>query len=291
MKAFIAWRGWPVLKGIGWNLALMAVGSILCAAAVNEILIPHRFVSGGVTGLAIMIHYVIPLFSVALLYALLNVPLFLIGGFIIGRRFFLYSVAGTLLLIVSIAWVDVAIPVNDKLLAALLAGMIHGLGSGIILKSLGSSGGTDILAVIFFERFSVQLGTTKLIFNILVLVAAAILFSLEAALYAFIYLYIATRMVDLVVTSLHMRKTFFIVSPSGETIARRILNEIQRGVTILRGKGAYSGQEQQVLYTATTFREMPRLKKIIRSEDPDAVVIVSDTTEVMGHRIGNQIQW
>ncbi|MDD5722801.1 MAG: YitT family protein [Syntrophales bacterium] len=172
-----------------------------------------------------------------------------------------------------------------------MASLIHGVDSWIILKSLGSSGGTDILAVIFPQSFSVQLGATKLIFNVLVLVAAALLFSLEAALYALIYLYIVTRIVDLVVTGLHKRKRFFIVSPNGETISRRILGEVHRGVTILRGKGAYSEQEKQVLYAVINFREMPRLKKNIRSENPDVVVVVSYITGVMGHRIGNQIQW
>lgn len=291
MKVRAGWRGWPVLKNISWNLGLLLTGSLLCAAAVNGILIRQHFFSGGVAGLAIMIHYLIPFLSVAFLYALANVPLFLTGWFVIGRRFFLYSVVGTLLLIAAIALVDVDIPVHDKLLAALLAGLIQGVGSGIILKSLGSSGGTDILAVIFFQRFSVQLGTTKLIFNLMILVAAALLFSLEDALYTLIYLYIATRIIDLVVTGLNQRKAFFIISPLGETISRRILNEINRGVTILHGKGAYSEQEQQILYTVINLREMAPLKEIVRNVDPDAVVVVSDTTEVMGSRIGNQIRW
>ncbi len=291
MKVLAGWRGWPVLKNISWNLGLLLTGSLLCAAAVNGILIRQHFFSGGVAGLVIMIHYLIPFLSVAFLYALANVPLFLTGWFVIGRRFFLYSVVGTLLLIAAIALVDVDIPVHDKLLAALLAGLIQGVGSGIILKSLGSSGGTDILAVIFFQRFSVQLGTTKLIFNLMILVAAALLFSLEDALYTLIYLYIATRIIDLVVTGLNQRKAFFIISPLGETISRRILNEINRGVTILHGKGAYSEQEQQILYTVINLREMAPLKEIVRNVDPDAVVVVSDTTEVMGRRIGNQLRW
>jgi uncharacterized membrane-anchored protein YitT (DUF2179 family) len=291
MKVLAGWRGWPVLKNISWNLGLLLTGSLLCAAAVIGILIRQHFFSGGVAGLAIMIHYLIPFFSVAFLYALANVPLFLTGWFVIGRRFFLYSVVGTLLLIAAIALVDVDIPVHDKLLAALLAGLIQGVGSGIILKSLGSSGGTDILAVIFFQRFSVQLGTTKLIFNLMILVAAALLFSLEDALYTLIYLYSATRIIDLVVTGLNQRKAFFIISPLGETISRRILNEINRGVTILHGKGAYSEQKQQILYTVINLREMAPLKEIVRNVDPDAVVVVSDTTEVMGRRIGNQLRW
>ena len=291
MPVFFQWSGWQVLKDIGWNLGLLILGSLLCAFAINGILIPHRFVSGGFTGMALVIHYLFPFFPVALVYFLANVPLFIAGWFFISRRFFIYSTIGMLLFAVAVAWVDVDIPVQDKLLAALLAGLIQGAGSGIILKSVGSAGGTDILSVILLQRFSIRLGTTVLGFNILVLSAAAFFFSLEDALYTLIYLYVSAKIVDLVVTGLSQRKAVFIISPKWEKISARILREIHRGVTILRGQGAYSAREQQILYTVVTFQEVANLKQIVRREDPDAFVVVSDTTEVMGHRIGNQPHW
>ena len=292
MKGVSLSRGWPILKEIGWNIFLLCTGSVVTAAGINGILIPHRFVSGGVTGLALLLHYLIPTFSVALIYAVANVPLFVSGWFFISRRFFLYSIAGTIIFSSAIAWVDLGvIPVKDPLLAAILAGLILGTGSGIILKSLGSAGGTDILSVILLQHFSIRLGTTRLAFNILVLAAAALLFSLEDALYTLIYLYVSAQIMNLVVTGLSQRKAVFIISPQWERISPRILTEIHRGVTILRGQGAYSQREQKILYTVVTFREVATLKQIVRSEDPAAFVVVSDTTEVMGHRIGNQPHW
>lgn len=291
MLGFFRWSGWPILMNIGRNMGLLILGSLLCALAINGILIPHRFVSGGVTGLALVLHYLFPFFSVALVYFLANVPLFIAGWFFISRRFFIYSTIGMLLFAGAIAWVDVDIPVQDKLLAALLAGLIQGAGSGIILKSMGSAGGTDILSVILLQRFSIRLGTTVLGFNILVLSAAAFFFSLEDALYTLIYLYVSTKIVDLVVTGLSQRKAIFIISPKWEKISAGILSEIHRGVTILRGQGAYSAREQQIIYTVVTFQEVANLKQIVRREDPNAFVVVSDTTEVMGHRIGNQPHW
>lgn len=284
-------QGWPILKKVGWNLGLLCFGSLLAAVGVNGILVPHGFVSGGVTGVALVVHYLIPSSSVALIYVLANVPLFLAGWFFVSRRFFFYSIVGTLIFAAAIQWVRVPVPVQDQLLAALLAGLIMGAGSGIILKSLGSAGGTDILSVILLRRYSIRLGTTVLTFNILVLSAAALLFSLDAALYTLIYLFVSTKMVDLVVTGLSQRKAVFIISPLWKNISPRVLNEIHRGVTILRGQGGYSEREQQILYTVVTFRELASLKKIVRSEDPAAFVVVSDTTEVMGHRIGNQPHW
>ena len=292
MKSAAHWGGWPVLKTVGWNLFLLCAGSAVTAAGINGILIPHRFVSGGVTGLALVLHYLSPVLSVALIYAVANVPLFLAGWFFVSRRFFLYSIVGTIIFSSAVAWVDIGvIPVKDPLLAAILAGLILGTGSGIILKSLGSAGGTDILSVILLQRFSIRLGTTRLAFNILVLAAAALLFSVEDALYTLIYLYVSAQIMNLVVTGLSQRKAVFIISPQWERISPRILTEIHRGVTILRGQGAYSQREQQILYTVLTFREVATLKQIVRSEDPAAFVVVSDTTEVMGHRIGNQPHW
>ncbi len=291
MPVLFRWGGWPVLKNIGWNLALLVLGSLLCGVGVNGILIPHGFVSGGVTGLALVFHYLVPSLSVALIYALANVPLFIAGWYFISRRFFLYSIVGTLIFSAAVQWAQFPVPVQDKLLAAILAGLIFGTGSGVILKSMGSAGGTDILSVIFLQRFSIRVGTTVLAFNTLVLATAALLISLEDALYTLIYLYVSTKIVDLVVTGLSQRKAVFIISPRWEKISPRILTEIHRGVTILRGQGAYSQREQQILYTVVTFREVATLKQIVRSEDPAAFVVVSDTTEVMGHRIGNQPHW
>jgi len=285
------WGGWPALKTVGWNIGLMSAGSALIGVGVNGVLVPHRFVSGGVTGLSLLVHYLVPSLSVALIYAVANVPLFLSGWFFVSRRFFLYSIVGTLLFSAAIAFVDVTVAVHDKLPAAILAGLIMGAGSGIILKSLGSAGGTDILSVILLQRFSIRLGTTRLTFNILVLTGSALLFSLEDALYTLIYLYVSSKVVDLVVTGLSQRKAIFIISPRWEEISRGILREIHRGVTILRGEGGYSQREQKILYTVMTFRELAALKSIVRRSDPAAFVVVTDTTEVMGHRIGNQPHW
>lgn len=274
-----------------WNLGLIALGSALCALAVNGILVPRQFLSGGFTGLALIIHYLSPALPLGALYFALNIPNFAFGWKFAGRRFFLYSVVGMVIFSAAIQTVRIALPVYDELLSALLAGIIVGVGSGIILKSLGSAGGTDILSVILLKIFSVRLGTTILAFNGIILVAAAVLFSLEKALYTLIYLYIASSMVNLVVMGLNQRKAVYIISPKWKEISQRIMEEIQRGVTIIKGEGGFTGQEEQILYTVITFRELSRLKQMIRREDPEAFVVVSETLEVMGQRVGNQPHW
>ena len=280
-----------ILRQVFWNLGLISVGSVLCAVAINGILIPHKFVSGGFTGLALTIHYLLPALPVAWLYFILNVPLFALGWKYVGRRFFIYSIAGMIIFSCALKWVNASLPVQDQVLSALLAGIISGAGAGVILRSVGSAGGLDILSVIVFQRFSVRLGTTNLAFNSLVLAAAAMLFSLERALYTLVYIYVTSYILNLVVTGLSQRKAVFIISPRWQEISPEIFEKLDRGLTVIKGQGGYSGQEEQILYTVITFRELPRLKRIIRRLDPNAFVVVTETLEVIGQRIGNQPHW
>lgn len=279
------------IKQVLWNLFLITMGSILCAIAINGILIPKKFLSAGLMGLVLMIYYHLPFLSTAMLYFLLNVPLFAIGWKYVGRRFFLYSLAGMAIFSAAVGLVNVPMPVHDMILSALLAGILSGTGGGIIMRSLGSAGGTDILSVALYKRFSIRLGSTTLAFNSGILLLAALLISLESALYTLIYIYVSSRILNLVVTGLSQRKAVYIVSPRWEEISRNIIQSIHRGVTILDGHGGYSGQNENVLYTVISFHELSRLKQLIRQMDPKAFVVVNDTLEVMGHRIGNQPQW
>ena len=274
-----------------WNLGLISVGSVFCAIGINGILIPQRFVSGGVAGLSLVIHYMVPFLPVAALYFLLNIPLFAMGWMFVGRRFFLYSIGGMIIFSCALQWVNVPVPVSDPIPSALLAGILNGIGGGFILRSLGSAGGTDILSVILLNRYSIRLGTTTLAFNIGVLLLGTMSTSLEAILYTLIYLYVGSKIMNLVVTGWSQRKSVFIISSQWEEISKGILNEIRRGATIIQGQGAYSGQQEQILYTVITFRELARIKQLIRGLDPTAFVVVTDTLEVMGQRIGNQPHW
>ena len=278
-------------KRVAWNLVLLAAGSVICCIAVNGILIPQRFFGAGFTGTALVIHYLFPRLRVSLLYLLLNIPIFVLGWMYVGRRFFLYSILGMLFFSGALAWISIAIPVHEKILDALLAGIIMGVGSGIILHSLGSAGGLDILSVILLKRFSVRLGTTILFFNSAVLIAGAFLFSLEAALYTLIYVYVNAAVVNVVVTGLSQRKTVVIISPEWEAISQEIMQKIHRGVTIIDGKGGFSEKKIHILYTVIALPELPRLKRLARDIDPDVFLVVSDTLEVMGTRIGNQPHW
>jgi len=274
-----------------WNLLLIFAGSVLCAAAVKGILVPKQFLAGGVTGLALLGHYVFPSLPIGFIYFLLNIPLFVIGWMFVGRRFFWYSLAGMIIFSAVIFWPSPVFSVEDMILNALAAGVITGLGSGIILRSLGSAGGLDILSIILFKRFSVRPGTTVMTFHAILLFIALFRLPMERVLYTLIYFFINAYFVNLVVIGLSQRKAIMIISSRWKDISRQIMEQLQRGVTIVQGEGGYSGQRLHILYSVITFTELSRFKVLVRKIDPNAFVVVTETLEVMGKRIGNQPRW
>ena len=279
------------LRTVLWNLALITAGSCICAFAIKGILIPSDFVSSGLAGLALVLHYIAPNLSVGILYLLLNIPLFLLGWKYVSRRFFLYSIAGTTIFSAALYWISIPITLNDQFLSAILAGIVMGAGNGITLRSAGSAGGTDVLSVMIQTKFSVRFGNTVLAFNGIVLSASAILFSLETALYSLFFIFVYSQVLDLVVTGFSQRKSVMIISKLHGEIIVRILKDLNRGVTIIKGQRGYSEEPVDIIYTVIAFRELARIKKMINQIDPDAFVVISDTAEVMGYRIGNQRRW
>lgn len=281
-----------VLQGnVFWNLFLIAAGSVICAWAINGILVPHQFLSGGITGAALIVHYRFPGIPMGALYFMLNIPLYFLGWRYIGRRFFWYSVAGLFIFSAAVELVRAGNPLQDRYLAALLAGLVFGSGCGLILKSVGSAGGTDILSIMLFKRYGIRLGTTVLMFNSVVLLISLLMFALESVLFTLIFMFVSTRVVDLVVTGLSQRKAVMIISKQWREMADVIKSDLNRGVTVLHGEGGFSGESERILYTVVTFQELGRLKRRIRQIDPNPFVVVTDTLEVMGLRIGNQPHW
>jgi len=276
---------------IAWNLFLISAGSVLCAVAINGILIPNQFLAGGISGLSLFIHYIFPFMPVGVNNFLLNIPLFLVGWLFVGRRFFFYSLAGMVIFSAALLLQVPVFPIHDPLLKALTAGIISGIGSGVILKSLGSGGGLDILSVILLKRFSIRIGTTVMAFNCALLVASLFRFSLDIVLYTLIYLFVTTQLVNLVVTGLNQRKAVMVISPAWQAIAREIMETMQRGVTIVNGEGGYTGHPLRIIYSVITFQELSRFKEMVRQHDPMAFLVVTETLEVMGKGIGNQPHW
>jgi len=273
------------------SITLLLLGSAICALAVNGILVPKQFLSGGLTGITLFINRFVPAAPISWMYLAFNIPLFIFGYRQLGKRFFMLSLAGTAFYTAAIELVDFRIAVNDMMLSAILAGLINGIGSGMILRSKGSAGGTDILSVLLANRFGIKLGTTFLSFNILVITGAALFFSLDEALFTLVYMFVSSKMIDLAIYGLSQRKAVTIVSEHWKAINQNILDEMQRGTTLIAASGGFSQQSVNMIYTVVSRRELNQLKEVVLREDPKAFLVVNETSEVIGYRIGNQPQW
>lgn len=274
-------------KAIVTNLTLIAAGSIIFVLGMNSILIPQHFVTGGVTGISMIAHYWIDALDVGLVYFTLNLPLLLLGWFSISRRFMAYTAFGMAFFSVAAKTIHPpVVMIHDPLLAAVFAGVICGLGGGLILRSVGSAGGFDILGIFLNQRFGVRPGAIIFVLNLFPLALGGILYSLDIALYSVIYAFTYGKIVDAVLTGVNQRKSVLIISKQSREIGQYILTEVNRGVTFLKGEGAYTGETQDIILTITTLTEVPKLKAQIFSIDPNAFVVVNDTLEVLGRRHG-----
>ena len=181
-----------------------------------------------------------------------------------------------------------AVEIQEPMLAALFAGVICGMGGGIILRSLGSVGGLDILAICVNKQFGFRAGSVIFLVNALVLLAGAYLLSLEIALYSIIYVFTSSRVIDTILAGFNRRKSMIIISDRSHEIARQIYGRVNRGITFLRGVGGYTGNEKNVIFTVTTLTELPKMKELVFDTDPDAFMVINDTLEVLGRRHGTR---
>ncbi|WP_369698842.1 YitT family protein [Paenibacillus pedocola] len=267
------------LRQIGNYLAVI-FGSAMIACGFNLFLVPHRLLSGGVSGLAMLVGYFTP-FNISLMYLLFNVPLLVAGWFQLGRRFIILSI----LSVVSTTWLMALIPTvtvaSDMLLASVFGGVLVGVGAGISFRMGGSSGGFDILGSIITRYRDFPIGSVLVGLNGLVILAAAYFDNnWNLALASMISIYVSGKVVDLIHVS-HIKVTVYIVTTRTEELLEQLL-PLQRGVTKIKTEGAYSHVERDMLMTVTTRYELAELKRIIKTSDPQAFVNIVETVGVMG---------
>ena len=274
-------------KSILINMGLIASGCTVFAVGMNAVMLPHYIYGGGLTGIAILFKYRIPFLNIGLTYFLLNIPLLFLGWYSISRRFMFYSLFGILFFSVAADMVYFpSPPINDMLLAALLSGVICGTGSGLILRSLGSAGGLDILAIYLNKRFGFRTGTVLFVFNSLIVLSGAWVLDLEKTLYSVIYMFVCGRVINLVVKGFCDRKSIMIISDRADEIAAQILKHQGRGITFLEGEGAYFHQKKKVILSVISLTDLPKIKELILQCDSQAFVVIHETVEVLGTRYG-----
>lgn len=262
----------------------VTAGVIFTALGLDLFLIPNKIAAGGVSGLATVIHYVIHT-PVGLTMLFLNAPLFLWAIYRLGLKFGFRSLYGTISLSVVIDTLApyLPVPTRDPLLASVFGGVLTGLGLGLVFRYRGTTGGTDLAAAILRTYTGTNVGQLLFVVDAFVVLVAGFTFkSWELAMYALITVFITSWLIDVVQEGFSYTKAFFVISEHVDEIAQVVMQEMDRGVTALKGRGMYTGAEREVLFTVVNRSEVTRLKDVIYSIDPRAFVVLADVHEVLG---------
>lgn len=267
-----------------FEIIVTIIGSFTMAFAVSFFLLPNELSSGGFSGIATILYYKIKV-PMGITIASLNIPLFLMAGYKIGKKFFVKSIIGTISLSAFIDILDRFEPLtNDKMLAAIYGGLITGIGTAVILKSHSSTGGSDLLTNII-KRFNnkIEMGRVITIIDAVIILSNVIfLKKIEIGLYSAIAIYLMGLMIDVVFEGIFFSKLIFIISDKNELIAKEIQTKINRGITGLNGKGMYKNKEKLILMCAVGRRDIANIKNLIMKIDKDAFVVVTNSREVLG---------
>lgn len=272
-----------MLRTVREYVVLLA-GVLLMALGFDLFLVPHKIAAGGVGGIATITYHLFGL-PVGAMMLVLNVPLFIWGFYRLGLPFGFRSLLGTvtLSLFIDVMAPYLPVPTYDVLLASIFGGVLVGLGLGMVFRSKGTTGGTELAAAIVRSYVGINVGQLLFLIDAVVVVAAGLAFkSWELALYAMITIFITSWIVDVVQEGLSYTKAFFIITSRPDDIAKVVMDELSRGATLWSGTGAYTGAERPVLLTVVSRSEITRLKEIVHAIDPQAFVIVTEVREVIG---------
>ncbi|TCP58956.1 uncharacterized membrane-anchored protein YitT (DUF2179 family) [Tumebacillus sp. BK434] len=259
------------------------VGAFVFTFGLNNFIIQNGLAEGGFVGISILGLYLFKI-PVGLTFLVLNIPLFLIGWKRFGREFLLKTIFGVVSVSVfaelTIGWFSMG--VEDKLLASLYGGVASGVGLGIIFRYGGTTGGADIIARLVNHYWGWSMGRTLFMIDVIVITIVAFIVGKDVAMYSLVALFVAARVIDMVVEGVSTSRAMFIISDQSTLIADAIHDQLERGTTLLNGVGGYTGRDKQVLYVVVSREEITRVNEICRQIDPLAFIVVNDVHDVLG---------
>ncbi|WP_066495981.1 YitT family protein [Abyssisolibacter fermentans] len=265
------------------SYVFVTLGTLLLALSLNIFLEPNTIAPGGVTGFAVVMKKLFGI-EVYIMNLAINVPLFIVGVMVLGKVFGAKTLYATITLSVFLKMLPHTNATNDILLASIFGGVLAGIGIGLVFKAGGTTGGTDLAGAIlnkFFPRFSIA----KLMMSIdicVVIFAGLVSKKIEISLYSILTLYISVKVIDQILEGMGYAKSFFIISQKPDEIGMTIIKELNRGVTVFKGKGMYTGSNKDILYCVVNRAQIVKLKKLVYKIDKKAFVIVNDANEVLG---------
>jgi uncharacterized membrane-anchored protein YitT (DUF2179 family) len=268
------------------NIIFIIIGTIIFAFGLVHFNMQNNLAEGGFTGITLLLYFVWNI-DPSISNLVLNIPIFIIGWKLLGRTSFLYTILGTVGLSVFLWFFQryqIEMPLHDDLtLAALFAGVCIGVGLGIIFRYGGTTGGVDIIARLVHKYVGWSMGRTMFLFDACVITLSLITYlTYREAMYTLVAVFVGAKVIDFMQEGAYSAKGATIISDKNEEISTRIMQEMERGVTILKGQGSFSKQDRDILYCVVGRNEIVRLKSVINSIDPHAFVAVSDVRDVLG---------
>lgn len=263
---------------------VLIIGSLIYSAGLEIFLVPNNIIDGGVVGISIMASYLtgIP-FGVYMV--VLNLPFLYLGYKQIGKTFAISTIVSIIAISVFSEFLEPVPQITqDYFLAAIFGGIIAGAGVGMVIRQGGSLDGTEITAIILDRKTSFSVGEVVMFFNLFILGAAGFVFGWDKAMYSLVAYFVISKMIDVVLKGLDESYAVMIVSDEYEEIADALMHRLGRGVTYLHGKGAYTGDDKQVLYCVVTRLEVVKLKEIALEKDEAAFVTINPVHDIVGGR-------
>ena len=264
----------------------ITLASAVYALGFDWCYVPNQIGFGGITGVGQIVNHFLPIAPIGGVVIVLNVPLFLLGWRLLGGHLLFSSLYAMFISSVFVDLFAALIPFQsmDPMLATIFGGLLIGLSLGVVLLQGATTGGTDLLARLLKLKISwLPMGKLLMAVDLVVIAAVALTFqNFSSALYGVVSLYIASVSMDMVLYGMDQAKVAYIISSYPKEVSQAILGELDRGVTVLHGMGAWSGEEKKVLLCAFKQRQIVPLKRIIRSIDPEAFLIVCNAHEVLG---------
>ncbi|GAA5399180.1 YitT family protein [Streptococcus uberis] len=266
------------------KLLLITIGVAIYAFGFVNFNMANKLAEGGVAGITLMIHALLGI-NPAYTTLLLNVPLFILGARIFGRKSLALTIYGTVSMSFFI-WLWQKSPIemgleNDMMLVSVVAGLFSGVGSGLVFRYGATTGGTDIIGRIAEEKFGIKLGQTLLFVDAIILTASLTYIDLKHMLYTLVASFVFSQVLTIVQNGGYTIRGMIIITKHSKAAAQAIQTEINRGVTYLKGEGAYSGNEYNVIYVTLSPNEVREVKRILAELDPDAFISIIDVDEVV----------
>ncbi|MGO5075157.1 YitT family protein [Clostridium sporogenes] len=272
-------------KSIVKDTVMVIIGSFIVTLGINMFLIHANLLSGGLSGATLIIQYVTG-FPAAYSLLILNIPLIILSYIKADKKFTFLSLVGTLSCSVGLILTEPLknmIQVNDMLLLGIYGGVLNGIGFGIVFSNHGSTGGLDIVSALIKKKYqNFDIGTITFIVNFIIVSISATIFGLTSALYTLISMYIAAYLLDKVIKGFNKQKLILIITEKEEKVSKTLMNKLNRGVTFLYAKGAYTEKDKKVLYCVVSLSQLPELKLIVKDIDEDVFISVLDASEVEG---------